>query len=38
MTDFYTMAAAYVEVQCTAASVFPVQSISYVNLTLSCVD
>ncbi|OAX41425.1 serine carboxypeptidase [Rhizopogon vinicolor AM-OR11-026] len=31
LTDFYTMSAAYVELQCTAASVFPVQSISSCN-------
>jgi hypothetical protein len=31
LTDFYTMSAAYVEMQCTGASVFPVQTISYVT-------
>lgn len=31
LTDFYTMSAAYVEMQCTGASVFPVQTISYVD-------
>jgi carboxypeptidase C (cathepsin A) len=31
ITDFYTMSAAYVDMQCTGASVFPVQSISACN-------
>lgn len=31
LTDFYTMSAAYVELQCTGASVFPVQTISACN-------